>query len=442
MKSLLIASVAAAFALAGAPAVAASDSFLPSAGKSSAAQFGGVYDSARRGQHNGSVMKAGHHVNPVAGHGRGHSGYRWGNRVNGRWSAGYHAPGGFSGYRTPLRGFILPSYWINPSYSIANFRTYGLYAPSTGYGWSRYYDDAVLRDSRGYVQDYRSGIDWGSYEGGYAPEGGYRQPEYGPAVRADHQVYDVNRAVYNDTAEDESIVYSTGKGAPYAAPAGPGEYYTPPPVSGSNYRPSPSYAPAAPAYAPAPAYAAQAAGYSVPYGYEKYERCLKGRGIAGGAVGAIIGAVAGGRIAGRGNRLGGALIGGGLGAVAGATIEKAADKCRRHLPRESGYPAQGPQYYPQGPVPHSAPYPQAGYPQAGYPQPGYAAPGSIFFHNGQYWYQPHSPEVTTVTVTPGTTTTTTVTEEVYYETIPVRRKAVRKWKPKPRAKPKPKCHCH
>ena len=42
--------------------------------------------------------------------------------------------------------------------SISNFDAYGLYAPITGYGWSRYYDDAVLTDQRGYVQDIVSGI--------------------------------------------------------------------------------------------------------------------------------------------------------------------------------------------------------------------------------------------------------------------------------------------
>ena len=93
--------------------------------------------------------------------------HRWGPRHNGRWYAGWRAPGGWAAYRRPVHGYVLPRYWISPSYYIANYGAYGLPAPTYGYGWSRYYDDAVMTDRYGRVYDYRSDVDWGRYEGGY-----------------------------------------------------------------------------------------------------------------------------------------------------------------------------------------------------------------------------------------------------------------------------------
>jgi hypothetical protein len=418
MKNLLFAGVAGLSLLAVAPASAASDSMAPVAEKGSVTDLGGVFE-GRKGGGGGGMHgprpgmhgpKPGGH-GPMPGMGPKPGGYgpmpgmqhRWGHRMNGRWHAGFNAPGGWGGYRIPFGGFQLPTYWIQPTYRISNYQPYGLYAPPTGYGWSRYYDDAVLSDPRGYVQDYRSGIPWDRYEGGYAPDG-YGQPDYGPAVGADRGVY------YGDDR-----VYS---GAGYPAPAPAPQPYEPAPAAPQGYGAPYSAAP----YGPPPG-----PGYQSRYGFERYEQCLQNRGLTGGIIGAVVGAVAGNRIAGRGDRLPGSLIGGGLGAIAGASIEKATKKCKKYLPREDayyygngGYPA-GPAYAPP-PPPQPQPYPY-------YPQ-------------GYYYYPQPAPIVTTVTITPAVTTTTTVTEEVYYETVAVKKKAVRKWKPKPRAKPKPRCHCH
>ncbi|HEX7782644.1 MAG TPA: RcnB family protein [Sphingobium sp.] len=93
--------------------------------------------------------------------------HRWGSRVDGRWRAGRDAPGGWAAYRRPVRGFALPRYWVQPGFYIANYGAYGLPAPGYGYGWSRYYDDAVLTDQYGSVYDSRSDIQWERYEGGY-----------------------------------------------------------------------------------------------------------------------------------------------------------------------------------------------------------------------------------------------------------------------------------
>ncbi|MEP7349175.1 MAG: RcnB family protein [Sphingorhabdus sp.] len=320
---------------------------------------------------------------------------------------GFHGIPPHDVYRRPFLGFFVPRYWIQPRFYLYNFRNYGLSAPSYGYNWSRYYDDAVLMDSRGYVQDYRSDIDWGA---GYAPQdGGYTEPDYGPSIRPDAEAY--------NWGENGNVAFAAPDGSSYSYDgAWEGEYVDPQGrvfegewegtvtrhdgVSGPGH-------PAGPGHAGAP-YPADPA-YDVPHGYEGYERCLKSNGLTGAAIGAVLGGIAGNRIAGRGDRLGGTLIGAGIGGIAGVAIEKATAKCRSHAPR---YDEQA-----------HVPYPHQGY--------GYG-------WQGGYYYYPHAPMVTTVMLIPGSTTTT-VTEEITYETIPVapRKKAVRKWKPKP----KPRCVC-
>ncbi|WP_420144885.1 RcnB family protein [Sphingobium sp.] len=113
---------------------------------------------------------------PGGWNGQWNGGNRWGPRQNGRWYAGWGAPGGWGAYRRPVYGYVLPRYWVSPSYYIGNYGAYGLPAPAYGYGWSRYYDDAVMTDRHGRVYDSRSDIDWARYEGGYAPDGYYEEP--------------------------------------------------------------------------------------------------------------------------------------------------------------------------------------------------------------------------------------------------------------------------
>ncbi|WP_250890032.1 RcnB family protein [Sphingobium nicotianae] len=98
----------------------------------------------------------------------------WGHRVDGRWWGGSQAPGGWASYRRPITGFVLPGYWLQPTYYISDYGAYGLPAPAAGYGWSRYYDDAVMTDRYGRVYDSRIGYDWdryGGYDDGPAPRG-------------------------------------------------------------------------------------------------------------------------------------------------------------------------------------------------------------------------------------------------------------------------------
>lgn len=93
-------------------------------------------------------------------------GPRWGGKVRGRWVGGQYAPGGWAAYRPPVRGWVLPRYWVAPSFFIQDWPVYGLARPQSGYGWYRYYDDAVLADRDGRVVDVRSGLDWDARDDG------------------------------------------------------------------------------------------------------------------------------------------------------------------------------------------------------------------------------------------------------------------------------------
>lgn len=114
----------------------------------------------------------------------------WGGRQNGRWIGGHRAPGGYTAYRPAFRGYVLPRYWVQPSFFIGNFSRYGFSAPRTGYGWSRYYDDAVLSDRSGRVYDSVRGVDWDRYDRydvgpeDFSDSYGYRDDGYSSDGRA------------------------------------------------------------------------------------------------------------------------------------------------------------------------------------------------------------------------------------------------------------------
>ena len=242
---------------------------------------------------------------------------RWGSNVGGRWWAGANAPGGWRAYHRPSRGGTLPGYWIAPSFAIGDWGSYGLGEPPAGYGWSRYYDDAVLTDGRGRVYDCVSGVDWSRGDAGYA------QADYGEGYAGQDGVY-----------------------------AGAGE---------RGYAPPVAFAPPAPVVQPLPY--AQPSPYQATAGYpagdyapEPRYRERRNSGVGGALVGAAAGGIAGNLIAGRGNRLAGTLIGAGVGGAAGYAI----DRSHSHV----------------APVAQGAPYPAPGYvPAPGYaPGAGYAPP--------------------------------------------------------------------
>jgi Ni/Co efflux regulator RcnB len=153
MRNLMLSGLALALALVPAAAMAGDDS-------------GGM-----RGQMGRAVMGhmpqpgMGHMPQPGMGHmpqpGMGHMPRpNWGGMHQGRWVGGHNAPGGWNAYRRPTRGFILPSYWIQPSFYVGNYANYGFAQPQYGYGWSRYYNDAVMTDRYGRVYDSVDNVDW------------------------------------------------------------------------------------------------------------------------------------------------------------------------------------------------------------------------------------------------------------------------------------------
>lgn len=58
---------------------------------------------------------------------------RWGSKVGGRWWGGANAPGGWSAYRRPYRGYALPRYWVAPRFYVTDWQGYGLSRPMPGY---------------------------------------------------------------------------------------------------------------------------------------------------------------------------------------------------------------------------------------------------------------------------------------------------------------------
>ena len=117
---------------------------------------------------------------------------RWGRTIEGRWHGGFDAPGGWRAYRRLGRGHHLPRYWMDRSFRVPDYLTFGLAAPPPGYFWVRYYDDAVLVDDRGNVWDSVDGIAWTG--GAYASAHGYAGADVGagyvqPSVPVDPDVF-------------------------------------------------------------------------------------------------------------------------------------------------------------------------------------------------------------------------------------------------------------
>lgn len=131
----------------------------------------------------------------------------WGPHFNGRWVAGWRAPGGWAAYRHPVRGYVLPGYWINPGFYIGNYAVYGLAAPARGHGWSRYYDDAVLTDRDGRVVDAVPAFAWDRYDTGLADE---------PSAHAGHGTAAPTTNRIDDAAAAAAAAAADGK--PVEAP--------------------------------------------------------------------------------------------------------------------------------------------------------------------------------------------------------------------------------
>lgn len=242
---------------------------------------------------------------------------------------GMRFPVGAPAYVRPFRGFILPRVWIAPTYYIANWQGYRLPRPAQGFGWSRYYDDAVLTDRNGRVYDTVQGVNWQAAPGT-------------TTTTVVKQVYSPDYDPYN---YDDSLLLGNDdvvEGTHWVR--GPAD------TAGVDY--DPSVPPPPPPV------------YSQMDDRAFLEACRRDSGLGGAAIGAAAGGLAGNRIAGRGNRTGGTLIGAGVGAIAGMAIDKAEDRerCKRLLAAETagGYgtsyappPVGTPAFAPPPPPPAS-----------------------------------------------------------------------------------------
>lgn len=139
-------------------------------------------------------------------------GWRWGDKYRGRWHAGWKAPGGWGGYRRPVRGWTLPGYWIGGGFRIADWSNWGLSSPPYGYDWVRYYDDAVLIDRHGRVWDSVNGVEWDRDEG------------------------------YRDDRDDDAYGYDAERDGRYGADYDAPDYHTDAPPPPPGHAPPAGYA--------------------------------------------------------------------------------------------------------------------------------------------------------------------------------------------------------
>jgi Ni/Co efflux regulator RcnB len=109
------------------------------------------------------------------------------------------------GYRRVGRGFVVPTYLRDPAYFVTDWRGYGLAKPAANLRWVRYYDDALLIDATGRVQDTRYDVDWNRNGGTttYADGGFYQGNDY-----------DTGFAPEGDVVDDGVQVYRSGPNAP------------------------------------------------------------------------------------------------------------------------------------------------------------------------------------------------------------------------------------
>ena len=116
-------------------------------------------------------------------------GSRWGGNTGGHWNGGVRAPGGWNAYRQPVRGYVLPRYWIAPTFYVTDYQRYSLRTPPQGYFWVRYYDDAVLTNQSGQVWDTVPGVAWDQYDDApYADEQYFADD--GEVAQADDEYHD------------------------------------------------------------------------------------------------------------------------------------------------------------------------------------------------------------------------------------------------------------
>ena len=103
----------------------------------------------------------------------------------------WDGPGWWGGsYQRPMRGYILPSYWLDPDYVVSDWDAYGFGEPGYGRRWVRYYGDAVLVDDRGMIYDSIGDVPWGRYTRGPVPAYVGSAPDLPPPYGAEYDYDD------------------------------------------------------------------------------------------------------------------------------------------------------------------------------------------------------------------------------------------------------------
>jgi hypothetical protein len=167
---------------------------------------GGGWAGGGHGGQGGNGGWHGGHGGGQGGNGGWHGGNGgWHGGGNGGWHGGNGGWGG--GYQRPFRGWRMPSFFLSPTYFIPNYSYYGLGDPGYGNNWVRYYDDAVLVDRDGDVEDSVSDIDWGRYDRGPVPE--YGGPDRG-----------------YDYGDDDQVTWGGGRGGAQVYQVAPGSVTT------------------------------------------------------------------------------------------------------------------------------------------------------------------------------------------------------------------------
>lgn len=124
---------------------------------------------------------------------------RWQMMRPGGWQWG--GPGWWGGsFRRPVRGFILPSFWLTPAYVVSDWQSYGLAEPGGGRRWVRYYDDAVLVDDRGMIYDSVHDVAWD-------------RAAHGPVPAYVGDAPDSLSSVEEDFAHDDDVTWQDGHAA-------------------------------------------------------------------------------------------------------------------------------------------------------------------------------------------------------------------------------------
>ncbi|WP_213982543.1 RcnB family protein [Sphingomonas sp. dw_22] len=161
---------------------------------------------------------------------------RWGPVIDGRWDGGNRAPGGWSAYRRPVRGWSLPGYWRDTRFRIPDYLSFGLSAPPRGYYWARYYDDAVLVDQGGRVWDSMGGIAWAADDGYSAPRSSVTVVSAGagyPPPPSSRRIESVDPNAYYDVPGPELAPEPGYDADPIRYSQYPAGGYAPPVVEGS-----------------------------------------------------------------------------------------------------------------------------------------------------------------------------------------------------------------